>query len=249
MESRNAQGALLTRAATAAATALGRILPPPDHDAGRGPTLRQLQRWQPEPTDRACPRCGITAPPETITPDGCAECCRKNLPWQRVVRLGRWDAPLDDWIRSMKFGGRWALTRTFGRHLARRLPDRDDTLLVPVPMHWRRRVRRGYNQARLLADTIGRYRDWPLAEVLRRHRPTRPQSELPLSRRRRNLARALRAAPVDFQSRPICLVDDVKTSGATLVRCARLLKRRHAGPITVAVIAVADPPGHPAPSD
>ena len=102
--------------------------------------------------------------------------------------------------------------------------------VVPVPLHWRRRHARGFNQAEDLANGLGP----PVALALRRIRATAPQFGLSASRRRRNVQAAfapprrgvLRRRRHDPRLRGTCvvLVDDVCTTGATLEACAAVLK-------------------------
>jgi ComF family protein len=103
-------------------------------------------------------------------------------------------------------------------------------LVVPVPLHWRRRHARGFNQADDLARSLG----LPVVHALRRVRATSPQFGLSASRRHRNVRGAfaprrrgwLRRRRHDARVEKACvvLVDDVSTTGATLQACAEALK-------------------------
>jgi ComF family protein len=107
---------------------------------------------------------------------------------------------------------------------------------VPVPLHRRRLAQRGYNQAGLLAREWGRRLGLPVRPgALRRTRATAAQAELPGRERRRNVAGAFRARGVT--GRPVVLVDDVVTSGATVEAAAEALLA--AGATEVRVLAVA----------
>ncbi|MBL8748878.1 MAG: ComF family protein [Planctomycetes bacterium] len=109
--------------------------------------------------------------------------------------------------------------------------------LVPVPLHWRRRRRRGFDQARWLAREIGRRLGMPVADgLLLRSRENLPQGDPRVTSRDRNVEgvfavrRARRLA-----GRRFVLVDDVFTSGATARACAQVL--RVAGAVEVAMLA------------
>jgi ComF family protein len=162
-----------------------------------------------------------------------------------VAAAGPFDAVLRDIIHGLKFQGRRSLAGGMGPMLreagAALLADAD--AVVPVPLHPLRQWRRGYNQATLLAETLGR----PVWQVLKRTRATPPQSRLDAETRRRNVRRAFAAggwwpgsaaaARRRLHGRVVVLVDDVLTTGATLDACARVL--REAGARDVRAITAA----------
>lgn len=96
--------------------------------------------------------------------------------------------------------------------------------LVPVPVHVVRRRERGYNQATLLAEQLGRRARLPVAELLVRPRPTTKQHRLDRAGRLRNLRDAF-ALAADARPPPaVILVDDILTTSATLEACASVLR-------------------------
>jgi ComF family protein len=108
---------------------------------------------------------------------------------------------------------------------------------VPVPLHWSRRLRRGYNQAEILARGLARRHGLPLVRGLRRLRATPPQQGDP-ALRRQNVQHAFAVrAPRAVAGRRLLLVDDVFTTGATLNACARTL--REAGAAAVGALTLA----------
>ncbi|MDA8018070.1 MAG: hypothetical protein MPN21_11545 [Thermoanaerobaculia bacterium] len=112
--------------------------------------------------------------------------------------------------------------------------------VVPVPLHWRRRFHRGYDQAALLASALARRLERPVSNVLRRVRATPAQSLHDRSQRRRNLAGAFLVrtrAQALVRGRKILLVDDVITTGATMEEAARELRR--SGALAVQPFAIA----------
>ncbi len=112
-------------------------------------------------------------------------------------------------------------------------------VLVPVPLHRSRQRERGFNQAGLLAEELGKRLNLEVIPLLKRARATEQQIEMKDYRaRRENVARAFTLTnTASSAGRAIILVDDVSASGATLFECARVL--REAGARTVWAVAVA----------
>jgi len=123
--------------------------------------------------------------------------------------------------------------------MARALPRSEGfDLLVPMPLHWRRRWSRGFNQSELLARVAGRRTGIPVACALRRRKSTNPQAGLTSAQRRVNVAGAFEVVrPQLVSGRRVVLVDDVLTTGATAGACAAVLRR--AGATRVAVLTLA----------
>jgi ComF family protein len=120
------------------------------------------------------------------------------------------------------------------------IDDRFD-FIVPVPLHWRRRWRRGFNQAELLAREVSRHRRIPILNALRRRKSTVNQAGLTSAGRRRNIAGAFESCRgIDLKGRRILLIDDVFTTGATASACSRALKKAGAGTVTLLTLARAD---------
>jgi ComF family protein len=160
--------------------------------------------------------------------------------------LGPFDGSLRLLVHELKYRGRRRVaSRLAGLLLeepaVRRLltPGAE---LVPVPLHPRRRRERGFNQAELLAAALARGSGLAVAPgVLVRRKDTSPQAGLSSAARRRNVsgAFAVRQRP-KVVGRTLVLVDDVSTTGATAVACARAL--RQAGAAEVRLVTVARVP-------
>jgi ComF family protein len=145
-------------------------------------------------------------------------------------------------ILLAKHGRRLPLLRHLARLLAEEAPTylslRDWDGLVPVPLHWARRWRRGFNQAQVLADAVGRRHGLPvLGRTLRRVRATAFQQG-DFGARRKNVRDAFAtAAEAGVAGRRLLLVDDVFTTGATVDACARTLMRAGAADVGVLTLA------------
>ena len=102
--------------------------------------------------------------------------------------------------------------------------------IVPIPLHWTRRIRRGYNQAEVMAQELGKRLDIPVLNLLQRQRMTAYQSRLPVKLRKENVKGAFKIKKeyVDsykdlVKNKKILFVDDLCTTGSTLKYAARLL--------------------------
>jgi ComF family protein len=134
------------------------------------------------------------------------------------------------------------LAKPLGDYLSRALPlDEAFDAVVAMPLHWRRRFDRGFNQAALIAAQVARRRKIPLLNAVRRVRATRPQTGLTNAKRRDNVSgafRCRRGRPLDGMR--ILLVDDVMTTGATASACGAVLKRAGAKSVTLLTVARVD---------
>ena len=156
---------------------------------------------------------------------------------------GDYDGSLRAIVHAFKYDGRTSLARPLAglmRAQSGRLLD-DADWLVPVPLHPWRRMRRGFNQSTELARALG----IPVRPLLWRVRPTHPQADLNASQRLRNVSQAFRLSPLlsaraqrDLRGRVVVLVDDVRTTGATLHACAEVLERAGVGEVRAITAAV-----------
>lgn len=113
-------------------------------------------------------------------------------------------------------------------------------VLVPVPLHPRKERERGFNQSRLIAGVFaGLTPDASVASLLRRVKDTATQTRLDRDARQRNVSRAFAPAVSReaLPKRPMILVDDIFTTGATLNACAEVL--REAGGQSVRILTLA----------
>lgn len=138
--------------------------------------------------------------------------------------------------KALKYRRNFAAGRHFAQMLGATLAGSeffgDVDLVVPVPLHWTRRWRRGYNQAAVIAREVARELGAPCCPgLLLRARRTRTQTHLHLEGRARNVAGAFAVSPRRLrrmmQGTPplhMLLIDDVFTTGATVASCERALR-------------------------
>jgi ComF family protein len=157
---------------------------------------------------------------------GCDECDG----WPELLRFARsaclLQPPADRLAHELKYRGWPAVARPMGELMARVSWPREahePAVLVPVPTTDERRRRRGYNQAACLAEAVGTASARDVQPLLLRARGSRTQTALQPAARAANVAGAFVPAGQGIAGRHIILVDDVLTTGATAVECARVL--------------------------
>jgi ComF family protein len=149
-----------------------------------------------------------------------------------------YDFPIDVAIKALKFRRRLYYASAMAEILCaacEQLP-RDIDAVVPVPLHWRRKAMRGFNQAMELAAPVAKHLNLPLVRGVFRQRATPFQTGLGASERERNLRQAfgVRGA-CEFAH--ILIVDDVITTGATTDSLARTLLANGAGRVSAMALA------------
>lgn len=193
-----------------------------------------------------CPHCAGTVGPFAEVARGCAGCRGQGFAFGAAVRLGVYEGRLREGILQVKFGG----DEVLGEHLGDLMAEARGDLLrrlgaevvAPVPLHWWRHWRRGFNQSEVLARRLARGLGLPCAVgLLTRQRYTRPQTRQSAAERRANIRGAFRArmSPA-VAGRTVLLVDDVMTTGSTATEAAGTLRAAGAARVAVAVLARAE---------
>ena len=145
-----------------------------------------------------------------------------------------------EWIHLYKYGRVKTMVRPLADLLAAALPRHEAfDAVVPVPLHWRRRWQRGFNQSELLARAVARRTALPMIPALRRLRYTPAQAGLSNTARRKNVAAAF-ACRRPVSGKRILLIDDVLTTGSTAAASAAVLRRAGAARIALLTVARAD---------
>ncbi|HEY1219086.1 MAG: ComF family protein [Bryobacteraceae bacterium] len=175
--------------------------------------------------------------------EGRCALCRSGLRgFDAAYSFGFYDGALRQLIHLYKYRKVRTLDRPLGDMLLRALP-RDEAFdcVTPVPLHWRKRWQRGFNQADLLARCVVAHTGIPRIRLLRRLRFTASQASLSNTSRRRNVAAAFACRRPDLaMGRKILLIDDVMTTGSTAAACALALKRAGAARVALLTVARAD---------
>jgi ComF family protein len=156
--------------------------------------------------------------------------------------FGAYEDTLRELIHLFKYGRVRPLAGRLGELIVSAIPrDQAFDLVVPVPLHWRRRLERGFNQSELLANAVAKRYGLRAVSAIRRKRTTATQAGLSNAKRRLNVAGAFAIRrKAEVEGRRVLLVDDVMTTGATLSACAGVLKRAGARYVAVLTLARVD---------
>ena len=186
-----------------------------------------------------CPVCG------SMMSDGerfVCTACRYRVPLTGFCREG------SDWrrlIHDFKYGGRWLLAVRIGRWLGAELAAGglygDVDVVVPVPLHWRKRISRGYNQSEYIAEGVAHSLGVPCDFRSVRRRVNNPSQTQQRHGDRWGNVDGIFAVrhPQRLRGKHVLLVDDVFTTGATVISCAEAIFAACGGDVRVSVATVA----------
>lgn len=210
-----------------------------------GPSFRQIDLCQGCEADLPwleahCARCALPLSKHDNYSE-CGRCLSKPPAFSQCLTSLRYDFPVDRLIAGFKHRGQL----NYGSILAQLwlnsvggdldvLPE----LLVPVPLHWRRRWQRGFNQAAIVADDWGKALNIPVYHALAHPRATPSQQKLNAAMRQKNIKQAFSFVPNSpVQGKHIAIVDDVVTTTATANTVAAILARNGARQIDIWCLA------------
>jgi len=190
-----------------------------------------------------CRRCGRDVSRYALVNGACPDCQGKEMHFDQIARSGVYKEALQTMILAFK-KSRTELDSVLGFLANSALQGSGFVnaveLFVPVPLHWSRRLARGYNQSQVLTRKLKH----PAAKIsadLVRIRRTKSQTVMASpAARAKNVAGAFAVRRRHkFKGARVCLVDDIKTTGSTLNECAKTLKEAGAEKVFALVLAVA----------
>ncbi len=202
--------------------------------------------WRDTPflTGLCCDACGVPLPGEdTGAPELCDDCLAIARPWDRGRAAFAYRGAARRMVLALKHGDRLDLVRPAARWMARAAAPllRADTLIVPVPIHWRRLLSRRFNQSAELARALSRETGRTCApDLLVRTRSTPILDGLGREARFAALSDTIRPHSrqgAAAMGRPVLIVDDVMTSGATLAAASEAARAAGAPQVDIVTLA------------
>jgi ComF family protein len=193
-----------------------------------------------------CGRCGAAGlGAEPRVGGKCRLCPPDGAAWNGALAPSGYFDLSSNCIDRFKYHRRREIGEAMAAMMATELPRMMDGLrdrldvVAPVPIHWGRRMRRGFNQSDVLAERLAAALGLPYRRnLLRRSRHTRQQALLPRERRADNVRGAFRVRrDAELRGTGVLLVDDVVTTGETIGECARVLREAGAREVWVAAFA------------
>lgn len=191
----------------------------------------------------ACPNCALPV----SQPEICGDCLKHPKPFHRTLCAFRYEPPMDVLIQRLKrrdphivsrYLMPWLLNQVDTHYAPAELPD----LLVPVPLHWRDRLRRGYNQTEHLALQLGQERQIPVVCAASKKHAAAPQKSLRRAARLANLRESF-TCTLDLEGQHVAIIDDVITTGGTVMRLTECLLSGGAARVDVWALARTPKPG------
>ncbi len=174
-----------------------------------------------------CFRCGKEIGSEEE--EYCLDCSTKNRSYDKGFPVFNYVPPITDSIMAFKYRGRQEYAAFYAEEIYRLYGENFGKLgievIVPVPVHKQKLVSRGYNQAELLAKSLGKLTGIKVrTDLVVRIEDTPPQKELSDEQREKNMRAAFASADRSVSYNSVLLVDDIYTTGATIEACTIVLK-------------------------
>lgn len=173
-----------------------------------------------------CKKCGKQLSEEEV--EYCLDCRTAKHVFNTGIAAFLYDDTISKSIYRFKYHNRRTYAEYYGKAIAEKYEKqirrwRAD-VIIPVPIHEKKRIKRGYNQAELIAEEIGKQLGIKVdCKYLERTVNTKPQKEMDKAGRKKNLENAFKIRYNIVEYKKIILVDDIYTTGSTIDGCARVL--------------------------
>ena len=196
-----------------------------------GHRLMTSERFICTPCLESLPRTRFTSRKQNPLVESLARDCR--LEQATSFLYYRPNTPLALAVRDFKYGGRHGLAHRLGVYMGESLISSgffgDADALVPVPMHWRKQMLRGYNQTELLAEGVAEATGIPVVRLLKARRSHATQTRKTHEERIRNVRDSFAFRPPRPEPNHAVIIDDIFTTGATARECVRTISEAAPG--------------------
>lgn len=158
----------------------------------------------------------------------------------RCFSVFKYSGEVTDIIKKLKYGNKFSLVPFLGEYMTELIRSKniDFDIITFVPMTSRRKKHRGFNQAQLLAEEVGKRINKPVDKILKKEKNTKDQIGLNDEERWKNVSKCFQLnGNVDVKDKVILLIDDVITTGATTINCGEILKKHGAKEIYILTVA------------
>lgn len=173
-----------------------------------------------------CKKCGKQI--DSDEAEYCEDCGKTNHYYRKGIAAFQYNDMVSHSIYRFKYHNRRTYAEFYGSAIAAKYREEIERwhadVIIPVPIHERKMIKRGYNQAELIAKELGKNLGIKVdGNYLKRVVNTRPQKEMSRSERKKNMEKAFKISNSVVKYRKIILVDDIYTTGSTVDACAKVL--------------------------
>lgn len=188
--------------------------------------------------DNFCLKCGLPVGKEVNSPD-CKTCRGRKIHYDQLLFVNEYKTFVGELVVNFKYGKDKLLAHFLGKMVSEKIKDKfsDAEIIIPVPMFWFKKLKRGFNQAEMLGQEISHALHKPLmTNILKRLKKGENQAGQTRTTRYKGV-KELYYIKKNVPFKKVLLVDDVVTTGSTLSECAKLLKAAGVEKVYCAAIA------------
>jgi ComF family protein len=188
--------------------------------------------------ENCCDSCAL--PLHNSETQYCGICATNSIAFNRTLSAFIYIKPIDKWIKQLKFKHQYGFAKTLGQFLIKKIKaDSNYTqieAIIPIPIHYRRWLSRGYNQSALIAKHVGSALSISVDyKLLKKIKHTPPQVKLSKKKRHSNMTKSFYAKSTDYKR--VAIIDDVMTTRSTAHHAAKALRQAGINYIEVWCIA------------
>lgn len=185
-----------------------------------------------------CPKCGLPVGKETNSVD-CKTCRGRTIHYDQLLFVNEYKTYIGELIVNFKYRKDTLLAHFFGCWIYEKIKTQYTNIdvIVPVPMYWLKKIKRGYNQAEMLGLELSHHLNIPMkTNILKRSKSGENQAGQSRTIRYKGV-KELYFVNRKYNFKNILLIDDVVTTGSTLSECAKVLKESGCEKVFCATIA------------